>query len=230
MDLLISGASKGIGRATALVAAEKGHQVLALARDREALEALARERSGILPLPLDLRDERLEELLKEGVMECGVKKLDGVVHAAGILEKKPFQELEKEDWEKVLGGNLIGPARSLQVLHPWLLRGQVGHVVLLGSMAGHPGSKKFPGMCTYGASKAALGGLGELLAEEWRSDGIHVNTLVLGGVDTGMFRQAFPGGEAPVSAGTMGAYVLSFLEEGGKVMSGQQVPVSVSTP
>lgn len=230
MDLLITGASRGIGQATALAAVDDGHRVIALARDQKALEALEAEHSSILPLPLDLNDDALEDRLKDGLRGHGIKALDGVVHAAGILEKKPFQELEKKDWDKAFCTNLIGPARSLQVLHSWMLEAASPHVVLIGSMAGFSGSKKFAGMATYGVSKAALGGLGELLAEEWQADGIRVNTLAVGGVDTDMFRKAFPEGVAPVSQEAMGAYVLSFLKEAGKVMNGKQVPISLSTP
>lgn len=230
MDILISGASRGIGRATALACAEAGDRILALARSEDALEELAADRPGIHPIPLDLNGDDLEERLKVGLREKGVEKLDGVVHAAGILEKKSFQDLRRDDWEKILHSNLIGPARTLQVLRPWLLRAELPHVVLLGSMAGYPGSQKFSGMTAYGASKAALGGLGELLAQEWSTDDIRVNTLALGGVDTDMFREAFPEGRAAVSSEEMGAYVLNFLKGAGRVMNGKQVPVSLSSP
>lgn len=230
MKLLVSGASRGIGRATAIAAAEEGHTVFALARDRERLDRMKASVQGIHPLPLDLTREDLEERLAETFREEGVRGLDGVVNAAGVLEPLPFQEQSKSDWERTLAVNLIGPARLLKGLHPYLLEGNEPHVVLIGSMAGYPGSKKFAGMSAYGASKSALAALGETLAAEWEGDGIRVNTLALGGVDTEMFRKAFPESVAPLSPEAMASFILSFLHEGGAVMNGKHLPVSRSSP
>lgn len=229
MDLLISGASRGIGRALAVLAAGEGHRVLALGRSEEKLQRLAQEVEGIHPLTFDFADppemDRVRELLKGK----GFEKLDGVVLAAGHLEKASSGEQDKGVWERTLSVNLIGPALFLQAVHPLLKEGEGAHVVLIGSMAGYPGSQKFPPLGVYGASKAALAALGESLAEQWKADGIRVNTLALGAVDTEMFREAFPDGEAPVGPERMARFLLRFLEEG-EVMSGAHVPVSISTP
>jgi NAD(P)-dependent dehydrogenase (short-subunit alcohol dehydrogenase family) len=230
MDLLISGASKGIGRALVEAAADEGHRVLALARSEEELQRLSASHSRVHALPLDLSDTRLEERTREFLEREGVEKLDGVINAAGYLEQKPFQKLSTDDWEKVMQVNLIGPSRLLRSSYPYLKEGNDPHVILIGSMAGYPGSQKFAGMSAYGASKAGLAALGECLAEEWSEAGIRINTLALGAVDTEMFREAFPGRTAPLAPDEMASFILDFLQRGGRVMNGKHLPISLSTP
>ncbi len=230
MEVLITGASKGIGRASAFAAAEDGHRVLALARSEDALREMASQDDRILPMPLDLKEEGAGEALEKMLQGAGVDRLDGVLSAAGALDPKPFQAMGDPDWEDALKANLIGPARVLRHLHPYLKKGKNAHVVLLGSMAGYPGSQKVPGLSAYGAAKAALAALGEALAEEWKEDGIRVNTLALGGVETEMFAKAFPDQKAPVGPERMASYLLSFLKEGGGVMTGKHLPISLSSP
>ncbi|KXK40017.1 MAG: dehydrogenase, partial [Bacteroidetes bacterium OLB9] len=105
-----------------------------------------------------------------------------------------------------------------------------GHVVNIGSMGGVQGSAKFPGLAGYSASKMALAGLTECMAEELRERGVRCNCLALGAVDTAMLREAFPGYQAPVTAEAMGAEVARFLLEGHKYFNGKVLPMALSTP
>ncbi len=230
MRLLITGASRGIGRALCAEAAGQGHEVLALARSEERLEALAGHYERVHPIPLDIGEEGMDADLVRKLEGLGVRSLDGVVHAAALLKKATLDELDREAWERQMKVGLLGPAMLLRALRSYLKEGKDPHVVLIGSMAGYPGSKKFPGMTAYAASKAGLAGFGEVLAEEWKEAGIRVNTLSLGAVDTEMFREAFPDQEAPITPDEMAAFILYFLTDGGKLMNGKNLPVSQSTP
>jgi NAD(P)-dependent dehydrogenase (short-subunit alcohol dehydrogenase family) len=97
-------------------------------------------------------------------------------------------------------------------------------------MGGFQGSSKFPGLSAYSASKAALASLTECMAEELKSDGIHVNCLALGAVDTEMLRQAFPGYQAPVSSEDMARFIGEFSINQRTFFNGKIIPVSSSTP
>jgi len=97
-------------------------------------------------------------------------------------------------------------------------------------MGGVQGSAKFAGLSAYSSSKAAVIGLMELLAEEWRDMGISCNSLALGAVQTEMLAEAFPGYEAPTTAEEMAAYILQFGLEGHRYFNGKVLPVSKSTP
>jgi NAD(P)-dependent dehydrogenase (short-subunit alcohol dehydrogenase family) len=97
-------------------------------------------------------------------------------------------------------------------------------------MGGYQGASKFPGLSAYSSSKGALANLSECLAEEFKEDGIKVNCLALGAVQTEMLEAAFPGFQAPVSPVQMACHILNFAESGHTVYNGKVLPVSVSTP
>jgi NAD(P)-dependent dehydrogenase (short-subunit alcohol dehydrogenase family) len=97
-------------------------------------------------------------------------------------------------------------------------------------MGGFQGSDKFPGLAAYSTAKGALAILSECLSTEFSSDGIAVNCLCLGAVQTAMLEEAFPGYEAPVKPNEMGSYISKFVLEGHKFMNGKIIPVSLNNP
>ena len=97
-------------------------------------------------------------------------------------------------------------------------------------MGGFQGSSKFPGLSLYSASKGAVAVLTEAMAEEFKDEGISVNCLALGAVQTEMLEEAFPGYKAPLSADEMGKYIAGFALTGNRYFNGKILPVSVSTP
>ena len=104
------------------------------------------------------------------------------------------------------------------------------HVVTISSMGGIQGSVKFAGLSAYSSSKGAVITLSELLAEEYKEDGIAFNVLALGSVNTEMLQEAFPGYEAPLSAKEMADYIYNFALTGNKYYNGKVLQVSATTP
>jgi len=89
---------------------------------------------------------------------------------------------------------------------------------------------KFAGLAAYSSSKGAVITLSELLAEEYKDQGIAFNVLALGAVNTEMLHEAFPGYEAPISAKEMADYIYNFAVSGNKYHNGKVIQVSSSTP
>lgn len=232
MNYLITGASRGIGYDTALsLAQDPNHTILAISRNTARLEALAAEaqkryqRQAIHVFSYDLAQGEADQL--QAWLQ-GFGTLHGIVNNAGLLINKGFLDLTRDDWAQTFAINLFGVVDLLQMAVPLMIEG--GHVINIGSMGGFQGSSKFPGLSAYSASKAALANLTECLAEELKEQGIRLNCLALGAVQTEMLATAFPGFEAPVTSDQMGALVAWFLEHGHSFFNGKVLPVSVSTP
>jgi NAD(P)-dependent dehydrogenase (short-subunit alcohol dehydrogenase family) len=97
-------------------------------------------------------------------------------------------------------------------------------------MGGIQGSMKFAGLSAYSSSKGAVITLAELLSEEYKMQGISFNVLALGSVQTEMLAEAFPGYQAPLSAGQMAEYIMDFSIKGNQFFNGKVLQVSSSTP
>ena len=234
MKILITGASRGIGQATALaLAADSSHQILALSRNEEGLEQLykvSQEKYGydnLHYLPFDLTQPDVERLLEKVIQMGGVEVL---VNNAAWLVNKPFGDLSRADWLHTFEVNLFGAVNLIQLLLPYLEAEETAHIVNISSMGGYHGSLKFPGLSAYSASKAALANLTECLAEEWKDKNIAVNCLALGAVQTEMLLQAFPGYEAPLDSKKMASFLAYFSTQGHHFFNGKVLPVSLSTP
>ncbi|KHG66266.1 short-chain dehydrogenase [Thermus sp. 2.9] len=178
---LISGASRGIGEATARLLHAQGYRVGLFARDEARLSALARELGeGALPLPGDVRRlgdwERAVAALEEAF--GGVSAL---VNNAGIGILKPLAELSEAEVREVLDVNLVGPFLGLKAALPALKRAR-GVVVNVGSLAG---KNPFKGGAAYNASKFGLLGLMGAAMLELREEGVRVVNVLPGSVDTG---------------------------------------------
>jgi NAD(P)-dependent dehydrogenase (short-subunit alcohol dehydrogenase family) len=177
---LISGASRGIGEATARLLHARGYGVGLLARNGARLEALARELPGALPLVGDVR--RREDWERAvGRMEEAFGGLFALINNAGIGIMKPVAELSEEEVREVLEVNLVGPFLGLKAALPLLLRSQ-GVVVNVGSLAG---KNAFKGGAAYNASKFGLLGLMGAAMLELREMGVRVVNVLPGSVDTG---------------------------------------------
>lgn len=231
MNIVITGASSGIGREVALkLADEVRNRIYAIARNTEALRSLADEcQSGnIVPVALDITggSSSLRELKKRLVAEAG--RVDILVNNAGYLVNKPFGEHSEEDIASLLSVNFTAAATLTAELLP--LMGEGSHVVNIGSMGGFQGSLKFPGLSFYSAAKGALAILTECLATEYAGKGISFNCLCPGAVQTEMLSRAFPGYKAPVTPAEMGAFIADFALNGHKFFNGKILPVAVSVP
>jgi len=223
-NVIITGTSRGIGLELALLFASKGHQVAAISR-KVAPHLLGNQ--NITCLSADLSTQKgINEIAT--FISSSWKKVDIIIHNAGMLVNKPFVEITPSDFEKVYQVNVFGVAHLTQICIPYLNSGS--HVVSISSMGGIQGSMKFPGLAAYSSSKGALITLSELLAEEYKEQGIAFNVLALGAVQTEMLQEAFPGYQAPTSAKEMAEYITNFALTGNKFYNGKVLQVSSSTP
>jgi NAD(P)-dependent dehydrogenase (short-subunit alcohol dehydrogenase family) len=207
---IVTGASRGIGRAiAALFAAEDGAVVLA-ARDAERLEenaqviALAGGRA--LAVPVDVADEVSVAALFARTAEA-FGPVDILVNAAGAFARAPFAEMTTATWEAVLNVNLRGTflccREAFRIMPP---RG--GVIVNFSSLSGVPKVEKFPGNSAYVTAKFGVSGLSEALAVEGKALNIRVLAVSPGAVDTEMLRAAAPHLKAGMTPEQMARIVL----------------------
>ncbi|PSJ22000.1 short-chain dehydrogenase [Halomonas sp. ND22Bw] len=182
--LLITGASSGIGAATARAASREGYKLVLTARSRERLEPLKQELGpeNVLSVALDVTDMAAQQTMVEQILER-FGRLDAVFANAGRGGSPGgFSGADHEAWREMLLTNVYGLGLTVQATLPALRRTR-GHMLLTGSAAGRatiPGSM-------YGATKWAVTGLGYNLREELRGSGIRVTLIEPGMVDTPFF-------------------------------------------
>jgi NAD(P)-dependent dehydrogenase (short-subunit alcohol dehydrogenase family) len=223
-NIVITGTSRGIGYELALQFANEGHQVLALSR-KTPQELL--EHKNIHCISVDLSEELGLQKVTE-FLSSTWKNVDVLIHNAGALLLKPFSETTQDDFENIYKVNVFGVANLTRICLPYLQKGS--HVVTISSMGGVRGSLKFAGLAAYSSSKGAVITLSELLAEEYKEQGISFNVLALGSVQTEMLAEAFPGYQAPISAEEMANYIHDFALTGNKYFNGKVLEVSSTNP
>ena len=223
-NIIVTGTSRGIGYELALQFANAGNQVLAISRK---IPKSLLEHKNITCLSVDLADETaLHEV--ESFLSSTWKKVDALVHNAGALLLKPFAETTQADFESIYKVNVFAVANLTRICLPYLQKGS--HVVTISSIGGVRGSLKFAGLAAYSSSKGAVITLTELLAEEYKEQGISFNVLALGSVQTEMLNEAFPGYQAPISAEGMATYIYDFTLNGNKYFNGKVLEVSSTNP
>ena len=181
---LVTGASRGIGRAVALALGKAGARVAAVARTPRTLDAVVAEITAAggraLAIPGDLCEPHFPaEAVKKAVAAHG--RLQILVNNAGILIFGEVADTSDDAWDRMVGLNLSAPFRLTRAALPHLADGG-GHVIMVSSLAAtHP----VEGMAPYCATKAALEQLAAGLMLEVRDQGIQVAVLAPGSVDTG---------------------------------------------
>ena len=231
--VIVTGASRGIGFELVKQYAEAGHEVLAISRNADRLEHLKKECLSLDPQALvhiisfDLANDDFETQLIPYVSEC-FQQVDILINNAGALVAKPFTEICAEELERLYSVNVFSVFRLTQLLMPKF--SDKAHILNISSVGGVQGSVKFPGLTAYSSSKAALVGLTECLAEEYKETGLSFNCLALGAVQTEMLEEAFPGYQAPTTAKAMAAYIFDFSINGPEFYKGKILNVSKSTP
>jgi len=223
-NIIITGTSRGIGYELALQFANAGHQVLAISRNTPQT---LMEHPNVSCLSLDI--SVAEDLIQvEKFIAQTWKKVDVLLHNAGSLLHKPFDQISTEEFQSIYKVNVFAVAELTKICIPFMQKGS--HVVTISSMGGIQGSMKFAGLAAYSSSKGAVITLSEVLAEEYKERGIGFNVLALGAVNTEMLQEAFPGYEAPISAKEMADYIFNFALTGNAYYNGKVLQVSSSTP
>ena len=189
---IITGASRGIGRAIALSLADQGARLSLAARDESALHGVEAEieaRGGQAAcFPTDVsREGEVVRLVQDTVARFG--RLDIVVNNAGLGIFGPLAEMTSEQWDSVMAVNARGPFLLCREAIPHLRQQPQSFIVNIASVVGIKG---YANQAAYSASKHALMGMSAALAKEVQPDGIRVHAICPGGVDTPLVRQARP--------------------------------------
>lgn len=192
---LVTGASRGIGRATARLFAREGAHVLLLARTQKSLEAVDDEIKAdggkASLIPLDLEDGKTIDALGPSLYER-FGRLDIFIGNAGILGGlRPLTHISSKTWDRVLAVNLTANWRLIRTLDPLLRRSDAGRVVFVTSSGVASQGRAY--WAPYSVSKAALEALAKTYANETADSAIKVNLVDPGGTATAMRAEAYPG-------------------------------------
>jgi NADP-dependent 3-hydroxy acid dehydrogenase YdfG len=177
---VVTGASSGIGAATARRLAAEGFSVVAAARRRDRLDELAASTPGIRPVTLDVTSASSVADLAASLPDVDVL----VNNAGGAVGVEPVEQADPADWQAMYDTNVLGVLRVTQALLPALERGSGGHIVMTGSIAGH---LVYEGGAGYTAAKHAETAVAETLRLELNGRPIRVTEIAPGMVRTEEF-------------------------------------------
>lgn len=233
---LITGASRGIGRAVALRLAESGSDVALVARRREALDETASACAALgvraHVAAFDIADAAA---VRDGVASIveTLGRVDHLINNAGVVEDGLLLRMKRDQWDRVIQVNLGGAFAMAQAVLPSMVKARYGRIVNISSVVALMGN---PGQTNYCAAKAGLIGLTKSLAREVASRKITVNAVAPGFIETDMTRDLTPAAREKMAAlipldrlGTpddVAAAVAFLLGPGGSYITGEVLNVS----
>ena len=230
---VVTGASRGIGAATAAALADAGAHVVLAARDRAALDevtARIKDAGGkATPVPTDVADEAAVERLFSEVNRIG--QVSALVCAAGVLTNAPFAGTTSKLWHETLGVNLTGTFFCCRAAFTAMVGASAGagagggRIVTIGSLSGVYATEKFPGLAAYNVSKFGVIGLTEAIAVEGKEHGISAICLSPGAVDTEMLRRANPALRPGLTPDDVGELIVALLDSPLAAVSGANIPL-----
>ena len=182
---LVTGASRGIGKAIALSLASGGATVIAAARGTNAQSTVDASvaAGGTAELAsLDVTDPASVELVTKDVL-ARHGRIDVLVNNAGVTRDQLLLRMKREDWDAVIGANLTGAFTCVQAVLKSMVKARHGRIISITSVVGEAGNA---GQANYAASKAGLIGFTKALAQEVASRGITVNAVAPGMIETDM--------------------------------------------
>ena len=217
----ITGASRGIGLATAEEFLSNGWNVVVLTRNIAPLAELkAIYTSQLYLVAFDVTHSDTALLPDYPV--------DVLINNAGTIVNKAFEDITQRELEYSYQTNVYGTFLLIQALMKRFT--PTAHIINISSIGGVQGSVKFPGLTSYSSSKGALVVLTECLQCEFQETQWSFNCLALGAVQTEMLETAFPGYKAKVTSKDLSPYIFNFATTAHQVMKGKVIPVSLSTP
>jgi len=232
---IVTGGSRGIGKATAALLAKEGARVVITAKDQTTLENAAKESESFVAIAGDIRkDTEVQNVVRKTIERFG--KIDILVNNAGIFPKiKPLHEISEDEWNEVIDVNLTGQFRFTKAVIPHMMKNG-GCIVNVSSDAGLKSFANFEADA-YTASKAALVLLTKAWAIEYAKYKIRVNCVCPGMVDTDMTKpylvteseRAMAEAEHPM--GRIGApddvakAILYFVSEDSSWVTGAVLPI-----
>ena len=224
---VVTGASRGIGAATAAAVAAAGAHVVLAARDGQALDGVAgriKDAGGqATPLATDVSDETAVERLFAEV--TGMGRLSALVCAAGVLTPAPFAETTPAMWRETLEVNLTGAFLCCRAAFTAMVRSGEGRMVNIASLSGVYATEKFPGLAAYNVSKYGVIGLTEAIAVEGKEHGISAICLSPGAVDTEMLRRANPALRPGLTPDDVAELIVALLDSPLAPASGANIPL-----
>jgi 3-oxoacyl-[acyl-carrier protein] reductase len=185
-NIVITGASSGVGESLSLRLARQGKKIFAVARSEDRLRDLEAQGQGaIVPVPLDLTSpDQIAAAYESIEREAG--PIEVLVNNAGIFEMRDFWTQDVGTIERIIDTNLKGTLYCTRLVLPYMLERKQGRIVNIASVAGTRG---IPGQVTYCASKHGMVGMAEALAQELQPHGIKVTTICPGGIDTPLWNE-----------------------------------------
>lgn len=224
---IVTGASRGIGRASAEAIARAGAHVVLAARDRSALEAVS---NGIRaahgeasPVPADV--SRSEDVEKLFAVAEEIGRPTALVCAAGVLTRVPFEATSRQTWDETLAVNLTGAFLCCRAAFATMRRAGGGRIVNIASLSGVYATEKFAGLAAYNVSKYGVVGLTEAIAVEGRPHGITVVCISPGAVETEMLRRANPDLRARLGPAEVAELIVAIFDEPWTAASGANIPL-----
>jgi NAD(P)-dependent dehydrogenase (short-subunit alcohol dehydrogenase family) len=224
---VVTGASRGIGAATAGALAGAAARVVLAARDGDALAGVAghiRAAGGeATPVPTDVSKAADVDRLFAAAARVG--PVAALVCAAGVLTSAPFGETTQDIWEQTLGVNLTGSFLCCRAAFTTMRTAGGGRIVNIASLSGVYATEKFPGLAAYNVSKYGVIGLTEAIAVEGRPHGISAICVSPGAVDTEMLRRANPALRPGLTPADVAALILALLDSPLAPASGANIPL-----
>jgi NAD(P)-dependent dehydrogenase (short-subunit alcohol dehydrogenase family) len=222
---IVTGASSGIGRATAELLAARGARVVVFSRNAAALAELVRgHEASMLAVAGDVADaDAIERLFAETESRFGSCEL--LVNNAGMIDPKPLIDVTPEEWDRMFAVNVRGTYLASRRALPAMIANGRGAIVNVASISGVAGPEKFPGFVSYCASKAAVIELTEALAVEVKQHGVRVNCISPGSVDTKMWADASGGAPAAMTPHEIAESILFLASNASRPMNGQNLNV-----
>ena len=224
---VVTGASRGIGAATAAAMAAAGAHVVLAARDQRALDGVAgriKDAGGqATPMPTDVSDEAAVQRLFAEI--AGIGRVGALVCAAGVLTPARFAETTSAMWDETLAVNLTGTFLCCRAAFTAMVPAGRGRIVNFGSLSGVYATETFPGLAALILSKYGVIGLTEAIAVEGREHGISAICLSPGAVDTEMLRRANPALRPGLTPDDVAELIVALLDSRLAPARGANIPL-----
>ncbi len=223
---IITGAGRGVGRATARLFARQGARVVLFSRTashlQETRQAIRDQGGEVLAIAGDVaREEDVEAVFQQAKTAYG--NVDILVNCAGVVAARPFVEMDASTWDRIINVNLRGTFLCCREAFRIMTTQHQGVIVNLSSLSGVKGVEKFPGLSAYNVSKAGVAGLTEILAVEGKPYNIRVCAVSPGAIDTEMLRQAAPHLKATMTPEDLAEILLFMVDDSGRMLSGTNI-------
>jgi NAD(P)-dependent dehydrogenase (short-subunit alcohol dehydrogenase family) len=224
---VVTGASRGIGAATAQVIAAAGAHVVLAARDGEALNAVARrirdDGGEATAVPTDVSQTGEVDRLFASAEAAG--PVGALVCAAGVLTRALFADTTSDTWDRTLAVNLTGSFLCCRAAFTAMRSAGAGRIVTIASLSGVYATEKFPGLTAYNVSKYGIIGLTEGIAVEGKAHGISAICVSPGAVDTQMLREANPDLRPGLTPADVAELIVALLDSPLAPASGANIPL-----